>query len=162
MAWSLKQINQKWNTLLKFTTLTATNTSLKIQSKFGTSVSLSTHHRNRRSIMNNYVLLKPQPVPIIWIDNFSKLLKHSYIRTDKKAFNVNLWTITAQRLLTSYTGSFNFTQPSLVPLPLPTSILDFAITSLSWSYDDKIEYHHLSNSLELNVTFIPLRFHKSD
>ena len=161
LAWSLKQINQKWNMLLKFTTLTSTNTAHKIQSQFGTSVSLSTHHRNRRSVIKNYVLLKPQSVPIIWIDNFSKMLKHSYIRANKKAFDMNCWTITAQRLLSSFTGPLDYTQHSLLPLPLTTSLVDFAISSLTWSYNDKIQYHHLSNSLELNVNSIPLKFSKS-
>ena len=159
----MKQLNQQCNQLLNFFNITTKNSNINIQSKFGISISKAQHYRNKKSELNiikknnNYYT---DNLTIIWIDNFSRVLKQSRIRNDREPFKLNLWSVIGEmKILKPINNNMIYNNP-ILPLPLPHGLLSQMEHIFTERLSEINIFYENSNTVFHNVSWLPIRLIK--
>ena len=160
---TLKSLNQQWNQLSIFLTTIDRINTLCITSKLGSTISKSTYYRHRTNTLTKLpksnIYLCNNNYNIIWVDNFSRILKHSKLNVmNYQPFSLNLWSV-----LATMTPKFEFKHISgdyNIPAILPFGLLSEYEKSLHMSITAS-EYYTTSLTYELSITAVPIKAHVS-
>ena len=162
LSTSWKQLNNRWNKLAIFLSSNDKASSLNITSKLGLTISKSTYYRHRKQYMTNLIstssLLQSRGLKIIWIDNFSRVLKHMHLNTNNMdPFTVNLWTIFSLMQSNNNSDDVMFDESSTLSIPLKRGIMSALENSISDIYTNLTEYYLDAPTFQFNITILPIK-----